>query len=92
MVLGSSCLSSEVWSSEDSSDLAKRSCLTLVIVWLGDPVADVVLELSFSDKFFNLILELDAFFCGVADITMIPAILSLVPLQVVSPHRIRSLK
>ena len=52
-VLGSSCLSCEVWSVEDFSDLARRSYLTLVVVRVGASVADVVLEVSFSDEFFQ---------------------------------------
>ena len=89
-VLGSSRLSDEVWSTEDYSDLTRRSYLMLVIVCLGAPVVDIVLKVSFSDEFFNIILERDALFRGVADISMIPVLLALVPFQMVSLHRIRS--
>ena len=58
----------------------RRSCLALVIVGLGSPVTDVVLEVSLSDELLNLILEDDAFFRGVADISMVLAVLMLVPL------------
>ena len=64
----------------------KRFGLTLVIVWLGTPVADIILEVSLSDEFFNLILERDAPFYGVADISMVLTVFVLIPLQAVSPH------
>ena len=63
----------------------------LVLAGLGAPVADVVLEVPFSDEFFDLILKCDAFFCGVANISMISAVLVLVSFRAVSPHRIWSL-
>ena len=85
-VLGSSCFPSEVRFAKDSFDLARRFCLGLVLKGLGAPFADVVLEVPFSDEFFNLILECDAFFCGVANISVIPAVLVMVSLGVVSPH------
>ena len=56
-VLSSSCFSSEVWPTEDGSDLARRSGLILVILWPDNSVTDIVPEVSFSDEFFNLILE-----------------------------------
>ena len=62
----------------------------LVLAGLGAPVADVVLEVPFSDEFFDLVLEYDAFFCCVANISVIPAILVLVSFGAVSPHRIQS--
>ena len=63
----------------------------LVLEELGAPVADVVLEVPFLDQFFNLIFECDAFFYGVANISVIPAVLFLVSFRAVSPHRIWSL-
>ena len=56
----------------------------LVLARLGAPVADVVLEVPLSDEFFNLILECDAFFCGVANVSMIVAVLVLVSFRAVS--------
>ena len=50
----------------------------LVLAGLGSLVEDVVLEVSFSDEFFDLILECDIFFCGVANISVISAVLALV--------------
>ena len=38
----------------------------MVLVGLGAPVVDVVLEISLSDKLLNLVFEGDAFFRGVA--------------------------
>ena len=63
----------------------------LVLVGLGAPVADIVLEVTFSNEFFNLIFECDAFFCGVANTSVISVVLVLVSFRVVSPHRIWSL-
>ena len=60
----------------------------LVLVGLGAPVADVVLEIPFSYEFFDLIFECDAFFYGVANISVISAVLVLVSFQAISPHRI----
>ena len=74
-ILGSSRFPDEVRSVKDSSNLAMRSCLTLVLAELGAPVTDVVLEVPFLDEFFNLILECDAIFCGVANISVISAVL-----------------
>ena len=90
-ILASSLLLGEVRSIEDSSDLARRSCLMLVLMGLGAPVADVVLEVPFSDEFFNLIFECDALFCGVANISVISTVLVLVSFRAVSLHRIWSL-
>ena len=90
-VLGSTLFPGKLWSDEDSSDLARRFCLVLVLAGLGAPVADVVLEVPLSDEFFNLILECDAFFCGVANISVILTVLVLVSFQTVSLHRIWSL-
>ena len=52
----------------------------LVLLGLGAPVADIVLKVSFSDEFLNLILEANAFFHRVADISVVSTILVLVPL------------
>ena len=60
----------------------------LVLKGLGAPVADEVLEVPFSDKFFDLILQRDALFCGVANNSVISAVLVLVSFREVSPHRI----
>ena len=89
-VLSSSHLPGEVWSAEDGSNFARRSCFALVLVGLSAPVADVVLEISLSDELLNLIFKGDAFFRGVADISVKPIVFILVPLRAVSPHRIRS--
>ena len=89
-VLGSSRFPSEVRSAEDSSDLVRRPCLVLVLTGLGSPVADVVLEVPLSNEFFNLILDCDAFFCGVANILVISALHVLVSFRAVSPQRIWS--
>ena len=51
----------------------------LVLAGLGAPIADVVLEVSLSDELLNLILEDDAFFRGVADISVVSTVLALVP-------------
>ena len=90
-VLGSSRFPSEVRSTEDSSNLARSSCLVLVLAGLDAPVADLVLEVPLSDEFFNFILECDAFFCGVANISVISTILVLVSFRAVSSHCIWSL-
>ena len=60
----------------------------LILAELGNPVADVVLEVSLSDELLNFVLEGDAFFSGVADISVVSAVLALVFFQAVSPHRI----
>ena len=90
-ILGSSRFPGKVRFAEDSSDLARRSCFLLVLEGLGAPVADVIMEVPFSDEFFYLILECDAFFCGVANISVIPVVLVLVSFGAVSLHRIWSL-
>ena len=59
------------------------SHLTLVVVRLGASVVDVVSEIPITDEFFDLILECNAFFSGVADIYMISTILILVSFGVV---------
>ena len=64
----------------------------LVLAGLGTSVADVVLEVPFSYEFFNLIFECNAFFYGVANISVISTILIiLVSFLVVSSHHIWSL-
>ena len=45
-VLGSSRLPGEIQSAEDGSDFARRSSFSLILIGLGAPVADVVLEVS----------------------------------------------
>ena len=75
---------------EDSLDLARRSGLILVIMWLGASIADIILEVSLLDEFFNLILKRDALFRGVADISRESTVFVLIPLRAVSPHLIRS--
>ena len=85
-VLGSSRLPSKVQSVEDGSDFKMRSYLALVLVGLGALVANVILEVSFSDELLDLVFEGNAFFRGVADISVKPTVFILVPLQVVSPH------
>ena len=89
-VLGSSCLPGEVWSVEDGSDFMMRSCLALVLIGLGAPIADIVLEVSLSDKLHNLIFKDDAFFRGVADISVKLTVFILIPLRAVPLHRIGS--
>ena len=84
-ILGSSRLPSEVWSIEDGFDFVGRSCLVLVLARLGAPVADVVLEVPISNEL-NLILQGDAFFFGVADISVVSVVLALVPFRAVSLH------
>ena len=79
-VMSSSHFSGEVWPTEDSSDLARRLGLILVVLWPDTLVTDIVIEVSFSDEFFNLILELDAFFCSVVDISMKSVVFILIPL------------
>ena len=90
-VLGSSRLSGEVRSIEDGSNLARRSCLALVLVGFGALVVDIILEVSLSNELLNLFFEGNAFFRGVADILVVSTLLILVLLRAVSPHRIRSL-
>ena len=77
-----------MWPTEDNSDYTGRFCLLSVLVGLGAPVADVVSEVPLTDEFFNLILECNAFFSGVANVLVISAVLTLVSLQAVSPHRV----
>ena len=78
VVLGPSILLSEMRSAEDSLDLARRSCLALVIVQLGASVADVISEVSFSDEFLDLILKHNALLGGVTDIFVVPTIFVLI--------------
>ena len=73
-----------MWPAKDSPDLARRPGLILVILWPGASVADIVPEVSFLDEFFSLILERDALFRGMADISMISAVFVLISF----PHRI----
>ena len=89
-VLGSLRLPGEVRSTEDGFDFVRRSRLALVLMGLGAPVADVVLEVSLSDELLNLVFEGDAFFRGMADISVKLAVFIPVPLRAVSPHRIGS--
>ena len=79
-----------MWPAEDSPNLARGSGLILVILWPNAFIADIVLEVSLSDEFFNLVLERDVLFRGVANISMISAVFVLIPLRAVSPHRIGS--
>ena len=79
-ILGSWRFPREVWPVEDSSDLARKSCLTLVVAQLGASVADIISEVSFSDEFLDLIIEHNALLRGVADILVISAIFILIPL------------
>ena len=79
-----------MWPIEDSLDLARRPDLILVVFWPDASIADIVPEVSFSDEFFNLILECDALFHGVVDIFMISVVFVLIFLRAVSPHRIGS--
>ena len=69
----------EMRSAEDSHDLAKRSRLTLVVVWLSAPVANVISKVSFLDEFLSFILEHNALLGGMADIFMILTIFVLIP-------------
>ena len=78
--LGSSRFPGEVWLIEDSSDLVRRSCLTLVVTQLGTSVVDIISEVSLSDEFLDLILEHDALLHGVVDFLMISAVFILIPL------------
>ena len=59
----------------------------LVLVGLGAPIADVILEVSLSDELLNLVFEGDAFFRGVADVSVKSAIFILVLLRAASLHR-----
>ena len=79
MVLDPSHLSGEVRSAEDSPNLGRRSRIILVIERLGASVVDVISEVPFTDEFFDLILEHNALFGGLADIFVIPIILALIP-------------
>ena len=62
----------------------------MVLVGLGASIVNIILEVSLSDEPFNLVFEGDAFFCGVADISVKPAVFIFVPLLAVSPHLIGS--
>ena len=53
---------------------------------LGAPVMDVILEVSLSDELLNLVFEGDAFFHGVANVSMKSIVFILVPLRAVSLH------
>ena len=79
-VLGSSCFPYKVWPVEDSSDLARKFCLTLFVTRLDASIADIILEVSFSDEFLDLILEHDALLRGVANVLVISIIFVLIPL------------
>ena len=50
----------------------------LVVAKLGTSVADIILEVSFSNELLNLIIEHDALLCGVADILVLSAIFVLI--------------
>ena len=89
-VLGSPHFPGEMWPAEESPYHTGRFCLTSVLVGLGAPVANVVSEVPLADKFFDFILEYNGFFSGVANVLVIPAVLTLVSLQAVSPHRVGS--
>ena len=89
-VLGSPRFPGEMWLAEDSPYYTGRFCLTSVLMGLGALVADVVSEVPLMDEFFNFILECNAFFSGVANVLVIPTVLTLVFLRVVSPHRVGS--
>ena len=78
VVLGPSRFPCEMWSAEDRSDHAGRFCLLSVLAGLGAPITDIALKVPLSNEFFDLILECDAFFCGVANILVVPAVLVLV--------------
>ena len=79
-ILGSSCLLDKVWPAEDSPDLVRRSCLTLVVARLVASIEDIISKVSFSDEFLDLILEHDALLCGVAGVLVILTIFVLIPL------------
>ena len=77
-VLSSSGFPGEMWPAEDSPYLVRRFDLILVIVWLGTSVADIILKVSLPDEFFNVILKRDAFFRGVANISMVSTVFVLI--------------
>ena len=79
-VLGSPCFPDEMWPAEDGLYYTRRFCLTSVLVGLGTLVVDVASEVSLADEFFDFILECNAFFSGVANVLVIPAVITLVSL------------
>ena len=82
-ILGSSRLPGEVRSTENGPDFTRWSHLVLVVARLGASIVDVVLEIPFTDEFFDLILEHNALFSGMAEIFVISAILILISFGVV---------
>ena len=82
--MGSSCLPREVRSTKDGLDFTRQSRLVLVVARLGTFVVDVVSKIPFTDEFFDLILEHNAFFGGVADIFVKSTILILISFGAVS--------
>ena len=89
--MGSSCLSNNVWSTEDGPNFARRFCLVLVIMRLVFFVMDVLLEVPITDEFFDLILEHATLLCGVADILVTPTIFILIIFGAVSLQWVRPL-
>ena len=83
-VSGPSHLPSEVISTEDSPDLARRSRLALVIMRLGAFVADVISKVPLLNEFLNIIPEHKAHLDGVASIFVISEILVLIPFLAIS--------
>ena len=72
-------------SAEDGLNFARRFYSILVVALLGSFVTDVILEVPIMDEFLDLILEHDAFLCGVADR------LILISFGAISSQRVRSL-
>ena len=88
--MGSPRFPREMWPAKDSFHYTGRLCLTSVLVRLGAPFTDVASEVPLADEFFNFILECNAFFSGVANVLVIPTVLTLVSLRAVSPHCVGS--
>ena len=78
------CFSSEKRSTEDCPDFAWGFYFRPIILRLGPPVVDVILEVPAADELRDLIIEGDAFLSRVTNIFVEPTIFVLVPFGAVS--------
>ena len=65
MLLRPMCFPDEIRSTKDHPDLAWGFCFRSIILWLGPPIIDVVLEIPVTNELLYLILEGNALLCGV---------------------------
>ena len=82
----------EMRSAEDRPDFAWEFDLKSIIMRPSPPVVDVMLEVSVTDEFLNLILEGDAFLGSVTNILVEPKVFVMVPLRAISMQRVKPLE